>query len=581
MSNRRFIVFFLVGSAVLSGALAFLSWRGRVVASLVTRNTLCTLPAAAVDALELSGGDGSNVVALARGEDGAWRLTAPYAAAADPAAVARVLDVATSLPVGDMRTADELAELHEDFADFGLAGNARRVLTLRAPGDRAARIRFGLPTASGREVYARTEGLRNVFTLSAEAVEALPRDADGFRRRALVDCPPEEIVGIDLRVPDSPYVKLARSPAGWRLAAPADAPADGAAVDALVAALVRARIDAFVLPSAERPASVADGDALKPSALVPYGLSAEVGQAVTVRTQAGGAEQIVFGGPAGTNRVYALVQGGSAVVALDRAVADLCRAGGASFRDTRAFPLGKDERIRSLSLTTEGAQVYVLLHSNGVWRLAAPVDAAADPEKAAEVVECVLRLRQGDVREKAPEGGAVRVALSTTARVLPGVLVPKEVFASCGSFEDLRSKTLFELDPAAVRRISLKTGEGAAAVVARDPERGVWRVDAASGGAPATVSQEAVGRLLTALARVEAVGLETVAATPADYRRCGLEAPSAVLAVDFAGAEASRRNILLGGAAPGGGRYATVGGADAIFILSRAAVQGLTAPITE
>ena len=33
MSNRRFIVFFLVGIAFLSAVLAFLSWRARAVAS--------------------------------------------------------------------------------------------------------------------------------------------------------------------------------------------------------------------------------------------------------------------------------------------------------------------------------------------------------------------------------------------------------------------------------------------------------------------------------------------------------------------------------------------------------------------
>lgn len=580
MSNRRFIVFFLLGIALLSGALVFLSWRARVVATVATQNTLCTLPAESVVSVELVYG-GTNAVTLARVDGGGWRLTAPYAAPADSAAVARLLDVATTLRVGDMRTAAELADLHEDFADFGLDARARVALRLCTEGrTEDVRVLFGSLTASGREVYARTEGLQNVFTLPAEAVAAIPSGADGFRRRELVSALPEEIDGIDLRAPESPFMKLVRHSAGWTLATSVEAPADAAAVESLVAGLTRARIAEFVLPSAANPESGSEGDVIKPSALVPYGLAAEAGYAVTIRSRAGTAEQIVFGDPVGTNYVYALVQGGTAVVLLDRAAADLCRAGGASFRDTRVFPVGKDEEVRSISLR-EGPFVYVLSQTNGVWRLAAPVDAAADPEVAAAVVDCVLRLRQHDVPEKAPEKDPIRVSISTAAGTRPDVTVPKTVFPVGCSFVNLRTKTFFELDPASVRRLSSQEGEGVPVAVVRDAERGIWGMDVAAGKGPATVSQDAVKALLTALTRVEAVGVETLAATPEDFRRCGLQSPAFTVAVDFNGADTVRRNILLGGVAPGGGRYATVGGADTVFILSRATVTGLTAPITE
>ena len=38
---------------------------------------------------------------------------------------------------------------------------------------------------------------------------------------------------------------------------------------------------------------------------------------------------------------------------------------------------------------------------------------------------------------------------------------------------------------------------------------------------------------------------------------------------------------LVGGAAPGGGRYATVGGADAVFVISRRTAADFTAPLAE
>ena len=131
--------------------------------------------------------------------------------------------------------------------------------------------------------------------------------------------------------------------------------------------------------------------------------------------------------------------------------------------------------------------------------------------------------------------------------------------------------------------------------MAPSADRSKWNIE---GGPPATVSVDAVKKLLTALTRavgmivgrdtesldeegVAKAAVETVAATPDDLRRCGLDVPELTIAIDFEQADSTRRNLLLGGVAAGGGRYATVGGADAVFILSRAVVQELTVKIAE
>ena len=574
MSNRRFILLFLLGIAVLSGALYFLSWRTRAVATETTRNSLCTFALADIDRLEVIRG-GTNLVSLVRDDEAQWRLVVPYAVPADEAVVRRLVDAVTLFPLGDMRTEEELAELHEDLAEFGLTGTARVTVMLRAHGAET-RVLFGAPTASGKEVYARTMGLHNVFTIAREAYDAVPKNADGFRRRGLVACGAQDFAGIDLRTPGSPFVKLVRGEGGWKLMAPVEAPADAAAVETLVQALASARIAEFVLPSATNP-SVKDGT-IRPSALAPYGLSADAGFAVTVRSASGAAEQIVFGEHQGTNLVYALVRNGAAVVAVDAALVDLCRAGGESLRDTRVFPIAENERITSVSFTS-GSLVYVLAQdTNKVWRLEAPVGAPADPAASAAMVDRVLRMKRNDVPDTPPEKDGVRVSVATSAGVQPGVVVPAAYFAACGSFADLRSKTLLTLDPAAVRRLTVAPKEGSAVTVVPSADRAKWNLE---GGTPATVKVEAVKKLLTTLTRVDAAGVETVAATPDDFRRCGLDVPWLAIAVDFENADAVRRNLLIGGAAASGGRYATVGGADAIFILSRASVQELTVAITE
>ena len=576
MSDRRLALFFLAAIACLAAALALLARRARAEASEATRTTLCTFAPEAVDGVEIARG-GTNVVRLVRGDAGAWRLAAPFAAPADAAPVARLVDALTLLPFGDLRTAAELAELGEGFADFGLAGDARASVALHAHGD-AARIFFGARTASGKEVYARVEGLRNVFTLPAEVLEALPADADGFRLRTLVACARDEIAGLDLHAPDAPFIRLVRAASGWRLAAPVEAPADAAVVASLVDGLAGARIAGFVLPSAAQRGA-AGRAVLARAALAPYGLSAEAGLSVTVKAEARAPEQIVFGASVGTNLVYALVQGGTAVVTLEAAVADLFRKGDAAFRDTRVFPFGADERVRSVSLSA-GPLVYVLARgTNGVWRLEAPVVAPADPACAAALVNAVLRIRRNDVPDRLAPEEAVRVSVATSTRVHPDVAVARDFFKAQGPLANLRAKTLLELDAKTVRRLTRRPAEGASVSVAFDPERGAWGL--AEGSAPATVNVEALKKLLAALTRVEATAVETLAASPADVRRCGLDAPALVIALDFEGADAVRRNLMLGARTPDGGRYATVGGADAVFVLDRATAAALMISITE
>ena len=176
----------------------------------------------------------------------------------------------------------------------------------------------------------------------------------------------------------------------------------------------------------------------------------------------------------------------------------------------------------------------------------------------------------------------VLVNVSTTVTNRPGVAVSAELLGGRAAFSDLRSKTLLAIDPATVRRLSVRAESGAETAVRLNAERGAWDLVRGEGGADARrVNDAAVKALLSALARVEATGVETLAATADDLRRCGLDKPAVTLAVDVDAADAVRQNVLVGGTAPGGGRYATVGGADAVFVISRRTAADFTAPLAE
>ncbi len=580
MSNWRFILFFLVGIAACAAGLWGLSVRARVVATDATRRVLCPVEPDAVDAVDVSAQNGMSL-ALER-KSGAWRIVEPFPSAADPAPVAQLLDMLTLTPVGDMRTEDELRQLDESLADFGL--NPPRVTVSLVAAGVTNVVHFGAATASGKELYARVEDVRNVFTISADTFAAVPTDVDAFRPRALIACPRDEIVGLEFRVPDAAFVKLVREGTTWRMTAPLAAAADAAAVSTLADRLAAARIADFTLPSAaQQPPHGTTPDGMLPAAaLVPYGLSADAALSVTVRAMDGSVETVLLGGAAGTNRVWALAQNGTAVVSVDAALAELCRAHEAAFRDTRIFSFKKDEAIKSISLTVDSL-VYVLGRgTSGIWRIDAPVVAPADQALAAALAEKILALKQNDLAthdaKKKPEV-EIRVAVETTASSYPAIAVPSTYFGEGVSFADLRSKTLLTLEPGAVRRLSVKMESGEARAVVYDTARAVWNLETPVEGRRS--SSSAIKAVLTALARVEAANVETVAATPADFKRCGLDAPACVVTVDIESAEAARRNILLGGTAPGGGRYATVGGADAVFVVSKQTAAALMTDLTE
>ena len=576
MNNRRPILFFAVGIVLLGGLLAWLEMRARQTVPETRANVLCEFAPDRVDACFIRRAE-RDEVELARAADGAWQIVKPFAVSADAAAVARLVDALTLVPVEDMRSEGELLEMGETLADFGIGASSLTV-SLGAGGRRTS-VAFGSQSPSGTEVYAHVEGARSICALPADVFARIPREVDDFRERGVLACPREDISGLDIRVPDKPTVRLARADGGWTILSPAAAPADGAAVGALVDGLAAAQVLAFEIPSRARPSVPACG--IRADDLVPYGLDA--GLSVTVRGAADTTEQIVFGRSAGTNRVWALVRNGTCVVSVDAALAERCRAGGESLRDTRVFPFAEGETVTSVSFTA-GPAVYVLAQdSNSVWRIESPVVAPADQPKVAAFMDRLLRLRQNDVSDEGRAGDErVLVSVSTTVTNRPGVAVSAELLGGKSAFADLRSKTLLAIDPASVRRLSVRAESGAETAVRLNTERGAWDLVRGEGASDARrVNDGAVKALLSALARVEATGVETLAATADDLRRCGLDKPAVTLAVDVDAVDAVRQNVLVGGNAPGGGRYATVGGADAVFVISRRTAADFTAPLAE
>ena len=96
-----------------------------------------------------------------------------------------------------------------------------------------------------------------------------------------------------------------------------------------------------------------------------------------------------------------------------------------------------------------------------------------------------------------------------------------------------------------------------------------------SGGVADTENLDAMLSVLNPMRASKVVKLKASATEMAEY---GLDDPFCTIAVDRAQEDSVRKNIRIG-AETKGGRYATIGSADAVFVIPDNLVKKFVAPI--
>lgn len=563
MSNRRALTFLLMALLVVVGAHVWLDFFRPARTEVVRRRSLLSASDNAV-AYEFSGA-GRGVFRLEKTDR--WRIVLPFRAVADQSAVARLSDVLAFSPVVDALNDADALKLGRTRADFGLEVPRLKLKVISASGEDT--VVFGDAVHSGEGVYAAVEGFPTVYIVPSEVFAAANISVDAWRRKSVFRVTSDEVQSIAIRRGENAAaVRLEKQGERWEITEPHRAMASATAVKRILETVLSCEARKFVWPVGASNETVTASVAL----LAGFGLDQESCETVVFRAADGRDYSISFGSAADSDSVYALVQGGTAIATVPSVAKEVVSIDDGALIDGRLFPLEKST-IQQVSIL-DGDTLYLLARGdNGSWRLDSPVSAAADEAAVSTMLDKLLVMRAADIRE-----GGVKVSLANDA---PAVAVSKEAFLGSGGFEQLRSKSVLEIDPATVKRLVVTSiGASKPASVVFDPDRKGWNVEAS--GRPGVVDPKRLAAFLSELSPLKAKSVARLKVAPGELAGYGLENPRFTIAVDRLLEDSVRRNILLGNVLnEDGDTYATVGSSDAVFVLDGATVSVLVAGVLD
>ena len=558
MTNRRSLLAFLILVVLLTGANLLLRYGAKEVRA-SCRQVLVEDPDGVCRMTLLC--KGRAPVSLER-KDGKWRLVEPYAGSVDEQVVMKSMDILSMTPITDVVGDSALLKLGRTRADFSLDEPVVGVVLRFGTGEEE-RIDFGSKTPLADGVYASIGGLDSVFIVPSLVLETVDVDAERFRRRAVFAIDANAVSSFGIKRRTDPLLEFTRSDSGWRVR---DGQASSQKVAALLTKVTAAMAERFVWPVGASNETEHASAAL----LVGYGLDPDAAVTMTVKGVDGVERRITFGKEAQDGKVYALVHGGTAIVTIPADLKVLVDQDAGSFTDSRIFHT--DPRLVSTFSISDHDVLYAFVREkDGSWALESPIIARADSAVVDSILSRILSLSVSD--GTTPEDG---VSISLTTNAAKTVVSRSSVFGSLKP-EGLRAKEIVRIDPGLVKRIVRNAGGGGKPVsVVYDQERKAWNLE--SGGSNAVPDAKGIESVLSAINPLSAARVERLRVSAADLDDYGLDRPFLTVAIDQEGRESVRRNIIIG-KKTAGGRFATIGSSDAVFVIGEAELAALSANI--
>lgn len=559
MRNRRTVLYLLILIALLLGANLFVRY-GTSEMKVSGRQTLVE-DAEGICGIRLER-KGSLAASLKR-TDGKWRLVEPYSASVDKKVVLKFVDALATTPITDVIGESALLKLGRTRADFSLEDPLLSVTLLSDRGG-VSRLDIGSKVPLSDGVYVSIGGLDSVFVVPASILESVDLEAERFRRRTLFAIDANSVVSFNIKRRTDPILEFSRTEDGWRAG---DARASSQKVSDLLGKVIVASAESFVWPVGASN----ETDHVSEALLVGYGLDPDTAVTMTVKGTDGMDRRVSFGKEAQNGRVYALVHGGTAIVTLAADLKSLADQNVSAFADSRIFPV-EQKNVGSFSVSDHDVLYAFVREKDGVWALESPIIARADGEAVESVLSRILTLSASDGAAGSEDGVAVSLMTNTAKTVVSRA----SVFGTTKP-EDFRSKEIIKIDPDLVKRIVRNAGDSPAPVsVVYDRERKGWNLE--NGGANDVPDAKGIATVLSAINPLVASRIERLKVSATDLDDYGLDIPFLTVAVDQERDAAVRRNIIVGKKTKGG-RFATIGSSDAVFVISDDQVDALSSKI--
>ena len=504
---------------------------------------------------------GAAAVELVR-TDAQWRLRSPYSGSVDEQAVMRVIDILSMTPISDVMSDSALLRFGRTRADFSLSDPSVRVVLSDGAGKEES-IGFGCATPIPGGVFASIGDMDSVFIVSSNVLAAVDVDAERFRRRSLFEIGPDAVASFQIKRGAGAPLEFERIDSEWKIR---NVAVSTQKVREFISGITSAEALGFVWPVGASNETEHVSTAL----LVSYGLDPDAAITVSLKCVDGETRRVSFGKLDDQGRAYALVHNGTTIVTVPATLRGLAEQDESVFADSRLFPF--EGRSVGSFFVSEGDVRYALVRgTRGEWMLESPVVAKADDTVVNEVLSRIISLSSSDI---ASAENGVSVSIGTNAE--KSVVSRASVFGSRLP-EDFRSREILRIDPVHVRRIVRITDkESGLVAVVYDRERKAWKVE--DGAADVRVADKGIESVLSAINPLLASRIVKLKVQAADLDDYGLDTPFLTVAIDQDVDDSVRRNIIIGKKTKGG-RFATIGSSDAVFVMGEELVERLSAEI--
>ena len=195
---------------------------------------------AAIDRLDVRGPAG--YLQLARAEHNGWRIYQPFAARADSASIAALVEKLLACSVVQF-----VQDGVGDLAPYGLDSQSAVAAVLNTDsGDGSQVLVFGDPLPNDPAlVYARLQAENSIYAVPRDVRQALLVAPDDLRDRRLPGLDPDQLGGLRVEAGETALEFRQDDDGTWRIVAPLRAPADADAVRDLLRSWADVRLVAF------------------------------------------------------------------------------------------------------------------------------------------------------------------------------------------------------------------------------------------------------------------------------------------------------------------------------------------------